>query len=236
MLVRSMWCLCLVGVLLGPLPASAESQSKLRTITVSASGYVMAEPDLAQIVVGVVTQAETAKLALEQNSKLFQAVLDGVKRLGIAAKDIATQQFQVRPLYERRKTSSGYGANKIDGFRVKNSALITVRDIKQTGAVIDRAAEQGANNVGAISFVVSELETKLDAARQQAMRNAIRRAKLYAEAADAKLGAIQTISEQFHGRPRPAQFGRAAKMSASAPIEPGQQKLGVTVHAVWELD
>ena len=102
--------------------------------------------------------------------------------------------------------------------------------------MIDRAAEQGANTIGAISFVVSGLETKLDAARREAMRNAIRRAKLYAEAADAKLGAIQTISEQFHGRPRQAHFGRAAKMSAAAPIEPGQQKLGVTVHAVWELD
>ena len=119
---------------------------------------------------------------------------------------------------------------------MENSARLTVRDVSQVGAVIDRAAEQGANTIGSISFAVSGLETKLDAAREAAMRNAIRRAKLYAAAAGAKLGDIRTISESFHGQPRPAQFGRAAKMSASAPIEPGQQKLGVTVHAVWELE
>ena len=235
MLMRGVvWC-CLIGGLLAPLPALAE-KAKARTISVSASGYVMAQPDMAQIGIGVTTEANSAKAALEQNSEVFQAVLAGLKKLGIAAKDIATAQFQVNPIYARRKSSGGYSRNKIDGFRVHNKATVTVRDIKQIGPVIDRAAELGGNEIGAIRFVVSDLETKLDEARRAAMRNAVRRAKLYAEAGDAKLGAIQTISEQFHGQPRPVQFGRAAKMSAPAPIEPGQRRLGVTVHAVWELD
>lgn len=236
MLMRSVVCFCLIGGLLAPMPALADKAEQARTISVSASGYVMAQPDLAQVNVGVTTEAGSAKEALEKNSKLFQAVLDGVKKLGIAAKDIATAQFQVNPVYARRKSSGGYSRNKIDGFRVRNSATVTVRNIKQTGAVIDRAAELGANEIGAITFVVSDIETRLDEARREAMRNAVRRAKLYAEAGDTTLGAIRTISEQFHGQPRPVRYERAAKMSMAAPIEPGQQRLGVTVHAVWELD
>lgn len=237
MLMRSVACFCLISGMLAPVSALAAGAKEIRSISVSASGYVMAEPDMAQIGVGVTTEASTAKAALEKNSKLFQAVLAGVKKLGIAAKDIATAQFQVNPIYARQKSSGGYSRNKIDGFRVHNAATVTVRNIKQTGAVIDRAAELGANSVGPITFVVSDIETRLDEARREAMRNAIRRAKLYAEAGDAKLGALQTVSEQFHGRPpQPRRYGRAAKMSSIAPIEPGQQRLGVTVDAVWELD
>lgn len=234
MLLRGVSVLCLVAGLLAPLPALADDKSA-RTITVSASGYVTAEPDIAQIAIGVVTQAPRAKAALEENSKLFGAVLEAIKGIGVDAKDIATERFQVSPVYARRKSSNGYARNKLDGFRVHNSALITVRDIKQTGAVIDRAAENGANNIGAISFVVSGMETKLDDARRAAMANAIRRAKLYAEAAGVELGAVRTVSEQFLGQPRP-QTRHVARMSAAAPIEPGQQKLGVTVHVVWELE
>lgn len=234
MLLRGVSVLCLVAGLLAPLPTLADDKAA-RTISVSASGYVTAEPDIAQIAIGVITQAARAKAALEQNSKLFGAVLEAVKGIGVDAKDIATERFQVSPVYARRESSNGYAKNKIDGFRVHNTALVTVRDIKQTGAVIDRAAENGANNIGSISFVVSGLETKLDDARRAAMANAIRRAKLYAEAAGAELGAVKTVSEQYHGQPRP-QGRHVARMSAAAPIEPGQQKLGVTVHVVWELE
>jgi uncharacterized protein len=235
MLTRRMMCLCFAASVLGVQPAMAQVETKPRTITVSASGYVTAQPDIAQIAIGVVTEAKSAKTALEQNSKLAAAVLAGIKRLGIDPKDIATQQFQVSPIYERRKSSSGYAGNRVNGFRVRNIANITVRNIKQTGSVIDRAAELGANDIGAINFVVTDMETKLDEARRAAMHNAVRRAKLYAEAANATLGSIQTVSEQFHGRPQAAQFRRTARMSAAAPIEPDQQKLGVTVHAVWSL-
>ncbi|MFT5509360.1 MAG: hypothetical protein ACI89J_002442 [Hyphomicrobiaceae bacterium] len=231
MLTRRMMCLCVAAGVLGVQPAIAQVETKPRTITVSASGYVTAQPDIAQIAIGVVTEAKSAKTALEQNSKLVAAVLAGIKRLGIDPKDIATQQFQVSRIYKRGKSAG----NRINGFRVRNIANITVRNIKQTGSVIDRAAELGANDIGAINFVVTDMETKLDEARRAAMRNAVRRAKLYAEAANATLGSIQTVSEQFHGRPRQAQFRRTARMSAAAPIEPGQQKLGVTVHAVWSL-
>lgn len=228
--------LCVAVALLGVQPVWAEGGSKPRTITVSASGYVMAQPDKAQITVGVVTEAKNAKRALDENSKLAGAVIDGIKKLGIDAKDIATAQFQVSPIYERRKSSGGYAANRINGFRVRNTVSVAVRNIEQTGNVIDRAAELGANEIGSISFAVSGIETKLDEARREAMRNAMRRAKLYAEAAGATLGDIQTVSEQFHGQPRREQFARTARMSAAAPIEAGQQKLGVTVHAVWELE
>lgn len=235
MLAHMVRTLAVVAITMLPLPTLADDHNKQRTVTVSASGYVTAEPDFARLTVGVVTEASSAKDALERNSKLFSRVLSGVKRLGIDAKDIATDRFQVNPIYGRRK-ADGRNVNRIDGYRVRNTASVTVRNISQTGSVIDRATEFGANSIGSIDFVISDLETKLDRAREAAMRNAIRRAKLYARAAGARLDNVLTISEQFHGgHRRPMRMQRRASMSAAAPIEPGQQKIGVTVNVVWKL-
>lgn len=226
----------LLALTLLALPTIAHAETLPRTITISASGYVSATPNIANISLGVITEADTAKAALDDNTKRFRAVLAAIKGQGVASKDIMTEQFRVSPVYERVKKRSG-NHRRIVGFQVQNSANITVRDIQRTGTVIDQATQAGANQIGRIEFTVSKMELKLDFARQEAMRNAIRRAKLFAQEAGARLGAVQTITEQFHSsgrRPRPV-YRQAASMAA-APIEAGEQKLGVTVTGVWLLE
>lgn len=216
----------------------ADDHPRERTVSVSAAGHLEAELDMAQITIGVLTEAETASAALNENAKQFKAVLDAIKRLGIAPADIATDQFQVTPVYARQKSSSGRARNVIDGYRVLNNARVVVREVARTGEVIDAATKRGANQIGAIDFVISGIETKLDYARRQAMLNAIRRAKLYAQAAGARLGEILTISEHVSGhQPRRVQMARGDHMKmASTSIEPGQQRVSVTIHATWKLE
>lgn len=229
--------LYLIGTVGAMLPTTANAEDTPRTITIAASGFMTARPDRVQITVGVITQDATAKTALEKNSKRFRSVVDGIKGLGIAAKDIATEQFHVTPVYARRKTQRGDRHRSIEAYRITNSVRISIQNIKQIGAVIDRATERGANKIDAIQFIISNLETKLDAARREAMRNAIRKAKLYAKAAGAQLGAIQTISEQRQGhQPRPVMRQRAALMSAPTPIEPGKREISVRITTTWLLE
>ncbi len=216
--------------------AAADTVEKPRAITISASGYVDAAPDMARINVGVVTEAKSAKAALNENSELFQSVLKAIRDLGIQGADIKTAQFRVSPVYARRKSSPRHGAREIDGFRVVNSAMVTVRDLDKTGVVIDKATTAGANRIGAIYFEVSGREHKLDAAREKAMANAIRRAELYAAAAGASLDEVMSINENVRrGGPRLAQMEARSSMASSTPIEPGEQRLGVTVNVTWRL-
>lgn len=218
-------------------PASANDQNRERVVSVSASGDVAAEPDIARFTVGVVTEAKTARAALDENTKRFSAVIAGIKKRGVAAADIATSQFQVNPVYGEQKRSSGNRYDAIEAFRVLNSVTVTVRNMAETGVLIDAATELGANQVGAISFDISGIETKLDYAREQAIQNAMRRAKLYATAAGAELGEIVTIEEHVQGQhPQGFSMARAASASmAAAPIEPGERRISVTIHAVWRL-
>ena len=241
---RSITLCCLSALLIMALGtarapvAYAEDTIRERVVSVTASGELRAEPDVAQVSVGVVSQAKSAKAALADNNKQFAAVLAALKQLGIAPADIATNDFQVSPIYNRQKTSNGAVSNAIEAFRVVNSATVTIRDLRQTGTVIDVATENGANQLGAVRFEISGIETKLDYARRDAMENAIRRAKLYATAAGAALGEIFVIEEQVGGhQPRYVQFDRMATSSRAeaTPIEAGQQTVRVTIHAVWKL-
>ena len=154
------------------------------------------------------------------------------RRLG--PKDIQTTNFNVQPLYEERKDGR---APKIVGYQVTNSVRITVRDVGKLGQILDRVVTLGATDVNAIEFGVAEPEALKDEARKLAMRNAIANAKLYAEAAGAKLGKVLTISEDqgiiVARSMAPAPMEMAAK---AVPIEAGTATVEARVSVTFELE
>jgi uncharacterized protein YggE len=211
----------------------AQERRPERTVSVSASGSASVAPDIAHISTGVVTEAASARAALDDNSKVMRALIDAVKSLGIEAKDVQTSQINVQPRYRNYKDGR---PPSIDGYRVVNQVRIVARDIARLGEILDKAVEVGANQLGGISFEVSNAETLKDAARKAAMENAIRRANLYANAAGARVGRVLSISETVAGPiPRPVGYARAA-MAEAVPVEAGSQALEVTVHVTWALE
>ncbi|MDX2289497.1 MAG: SIMPL domain-containing protein [Hyphomicrobiaceae bacterium] len=213
--------------------AHAQEAVELRSVTVSASGRVAADPDAARVQSGVLTEAATARGALDANSAASRNLIDGLKALGIAAKDIETTQFSINPRYEHRPNG---GEAVLTGYQVVNQVQVMVRDLKMLGDLLDRMVSLGANQMNGLTFEVSDAETLRDAARQDAMKNALRRAKLYAEAAGASVGEVIAISEETaHLAPGPRlKMGRA--MAAEAvPVEAGQQALEARVTVTWAL-
>ena len=75
---------------------------------------------------------------------------------------------------------------------------------------MDSLVVLGANQMNGLTFDVSKAETLKDDARKEAIANALRRAKLYAEAAGAEVGEVIAIAEdaaQF--QPVAVRHGRA---------------------------
>ena len=214
-------------------PAYAEKISEKRTISLSASGQVKVEPDVATISTGVTTEGETAREALDANTRAMKAVIEGLKSSGIDGRDIQTTNFSVSPRYQHFKDRR---APVVTGYNVTNSVQIIVRDLKSLGEILDKVVTVGANQIGGIQFDVSNSDALKDAARKQAVANARRKAKLYAEAAGSSVGEVLKISEESHSySPRPAMM-RTAMKSEAAPIEAGSQVLSVRVNVTWELD
>lgn len=213
--------------------AEAAEESKLqRTISVSATGSVVAKPDMARISSGVVSEAKTAREALTANTAAMQKLIAALKEAGIAPADLQTSSINVQPRYTHYKDGH---APRIDGYSVNNDLAVVVRDLKKLGDILDQLVTLGANQIGGLSFDVSTSEALRDEARKAAVGNARKRATLYAEAAGVQLGDVMSITEgTVHVVPRGPMLARAASMQ-SVPVEEGSQKIEVEVSMTWTL-
>jgi uncharacterized protein len=211
--------------------AHADDEVPKRAVTVSASGTVTVEPDQARVTSGVTADGATAREALSANTAAMQKVIAELKGAGIDAKDIQTASFRVEPRYTRPIEGQ---APKIDGYSVTNEVQVLVRDLDKLGDILDRLVTAGANQTAGLNFEVSKAETLLDEARQQAVANALRRAKLYATAAGAEVGEVLTIVEGGREPPRPMVMTRAVSPQA-VPIERGTETLEANVTVTWAL-
>ena len=210
---------------------AADSDKIERTVSVSATGSVGVEPDIAQISAGVVTEGDTAKDAIGRNSAVMGKLIEGLKAAGIGSKEIQTKTLNVEPRYTHPKDGR---AAAINGYRVVNQVRLTVREVKRLGEVLDQAIALGANQINNITFDVSNMEVLKDEARKLAMENARRRGELYAKAAGGQLGTVLRISETVSGLHQPAFDGRMA-MRTAVPIEAGTRELEVEVHVLYAL-
>jgi uncharacterized protein YggE len=208
-----------------------------RQITVSGQGEVGARPDLAQVTAGVVSQAETAREALDTNSAATAAVIAVFKGEEIEPRDIETANFSLQPVYVYPQSRDGVQEPpRVVGYTVSNSVTVRVRDLGKLGTVLDKAVSAGANTINGVAFQVSKQSELLDDARSAAVKDALRKANLYAAAAGAKLGKVVAISEDVGGSslPQPAMRMDTRALGA-VPMEAGEQRLAVAVAVTVEL-
>jgi uncharacterized protein YggE len=225
--------LAIAFVLLVP-PALAQAPAAFPpAISVTGEAHISVPPDLASVDAGVATDAKSAREASEANNAAMAKVLAALKTAGIDAKDIQTSRLSLQPQYAPNRS----GPSPVVGYRASNRVTVRIRDVGKVAGVIDTLVGAGANDIGNVSFEVSQASKLLDEARDKAVADARRKAEIYAKAAGVTLGAPLSISEQ--GAPQPmyrAKMMQGAPMAAApTPIAQGEETLSVSVSATWEI-
>ena len=199
-------------------------------ISVTGEATVSVPPDMAEIDGGVTSDAKTARDAIEANNAAMGKVLQALKAANIEQKDIQTSRLSLQPQYAPNRG----GTSPVVGYHASNRVTVRLRDINKVGSVIDTLVGAGANDIGGISFMVSGASKLLDAAREQAVADARRKAEIYAKAAGVTLGAPLSIAEE--GSPGPMPFRKmSGGIAAAAPIAQGEETLAVTVNVSWAI-
>ena len=160
------------------------------TITVTGSATVTLQADYARISVGVSTKAATVEEATKENSSTIFAVIAGLMESNIAKEDIATSSYSVYANYDYST-----GESVLSGYTVTNQLTVLIRDMDHIGAILDRAAAAGANNIYNIEFLSTQSSGAQDEATAYAVQDAVRKAQLLADAAGLTLGGIVSIQE-----------------------------------------
>ena len=115
---------------------------------------------------------------------------------------------------------------------------MVLRDLARAGEVIDAAAGAVGDDIrmGALTFGIEDPGALLADARREAVEKATRQASELAVAAGVTLGPIRSIVEGSAGAPPgPRPMLRAMVAAEAVPLEPGTQRLSVTVEIEWEI-
>ena len=220
-------------------PTASAQSAPLTGITVTGTGTAVAVPDVAYISLGVQTTGATAKDAMDANATQMTQVVDKIKALGIADRDIQTSGVSVNPVYDQKSVqpNGSSGMPQITGYMANNSVRITINDVSKAGDILDGVVSVGANNVSGIQFGLKD-DTKL---RQQALTEATKNAKPNAQAiADAlgvKLTSVASVQEQNSGGPIPmaAAAPSAGRGDTTTPVLPGELTITANVTITYNF-
>jgi uncharacterized protein len=195
------------------------------TITVTGNGTVDATPDRASFDFGVTTNGATAAEALSRNASQARAIIDALKKAGIASSAIQTTQVSLWP-----QTSSN--GRVITGYQASNSVQVTAA-LGKSGALVDAAVGAGANNVDGPNLDTADTSSLRNEALKQALAEAKGKAQAIAEAAGLTLGAPLKVREGGQATPIVYAAGLEATAKAGPPIEAGTQKIQASVTVTY---
>lgn len=224
------------------LPAAAQAQQAPSfsqpvsgtRLDISATGEATRVPDIAIISAGVVTRATTAKAALSQNAAQMERVRAALKRAGIADRDIQTSNISLNPEYRYAENQPP----RLTGYTASNQVNVRFRDIASTGDILDALVAEGANQINGPSLSVDKPEEALDEARAKALAAGRARAEVYARQLGMSVARLLVVSESSTGFPVPPPMPvmmEARAMGGNTKIDPGEQKLSVTLGMIFEL-
>lgn len=205
-------------------------------ISVSGTGSVFGEPDVAILTLGVEAQADSVGEARAMAAEAMDAMVTVLKDSGVEDSDIQTSRFSVEPRYNFRD-----GEQELIGFFVNNLVTVKIRDIDETGTLIDDVVEAGGDltRVQNLRFTIDDPEELQQEARRLAMENAKSKAQTLADSAGVELGKPRSISESGGFSPIAFSGARLESLQDSAAdtaIEVGELEVQIRVQVVYGLD
>jgi uncharacterized protein YggE len=206
------------------------------SVTVSGEGRVTMEPDLAEIEIGVVTDARTAPQAGKENAAKLAKVVAEIKKSIGPGDEVKTIGYSLSPNYRYPKEG---GRPEITGYKATNIVRVRTGALQGVGSLIDAATQSGANTIQRLAFTLKDE----DAAKREALRSAAAKAKSKAEdmarALGLKIARVLSVVEGEQGFQPVIREMRAggimAQDTAPTPVESGTIQVRASVTLTAEL-
>ena len=224
------------------LPSALRSQEpdtdRARPPSVTAHGeaIITAEPDQAEIDIGVVTQARTAPDAAKENAAKVTRVMVEVKKFLGKGDELKTASYSLSPTYRYPQG----GKPEIVGYTATNVLRIKTGDLAGIGKLIDASMQAGANAINRLAFTLKDEHTAQLQALRLATQKATAKADEIAGAVGQRIVRILSVTEGERAvKPILMPLARGAQMEAlsapSTPVEAGTIEIRSSVTLTGEL-
>jgi len=223
--------------------------SASNTISVSGEGEVMATPDIATISFTIQEEAKSVSDAQNLASAKTKTVLAALKKVGVADKDIRTENYSSYPKYEWQQSRivcisapciQPQGKQVITGYIVSQSVAVTVRNLDLVNDVVAALGKSEVSNMYGPNFAIDKEDDLKALARKQAIDKA--RAKAEVLARDLGVTLVRIVSFSEGGNYPIYAMSKAVGMGATdAAVPPspelpqGEQKITSSVTVTYEI-
>ncbi|MDD5590198.1 MAG: SIMPL domain-containing protein [Candidatus Portnoybacteria bacterium] len=205
------------------------------SITINGEGKIFAKPDIGQISLSVITEAKSVADAQKNNNEKMNKIIETIEATGVDEKDIKTANYNIYPKYQYT-----YGKSVLIGYEVSQTLEIKIRNLDKFGEIIAKATENGANQVGSLTFTFDDPEKLKTEARQKAIENAREKAEALADALKVDLVRIIDFSESSSEPPVPYSYSYKEAYGVggggdTASIQTGQNEIIANVSITYEI-
>jgi uncharacterized protein YggE len=171
-----------------------------RTVVMTGTGKASVVPDQLSFTVGVNVTRPDVSEAMEESNRIMAKVLASLKAYDVTKKDMQTTGLSIDPVYRYYN----YAPPEITGYRVGQSARVTVKDLAKAGKAITATVRAGGNAVRVrnINLGIGDRDAVLEEARDLAVEQATAKAGQYAEATGQELGDVLSLKEVRATQPR----------------------------------
>ncbi len=232
------------------------------SISVSATGKVVASPDVVRFSYSVISEsAKDITAAKVDNDQKSTKIVEFLKAKGVPAIDIKTTNYSMTPRYQNyacpqtmvNLIAPSEGATSVNaricpppsivGYTFNNSVEVTVRDFakQDLNQLVAGVVTAGANNVSTLRFELDDSSKVRTLAKAEAIRKAMGQARQLAKEGGFSLGRLLSIDEQSGGYYEKVGLGggmmTASSLAPTAPaIEAGSQEISITVSLRYSLN
>ena len=238
-LVRTPWiAVLMVASMLAAAGMATAAEAPLRLVSVTGSGEVKAQPDMAYVTLGVEARRPTLAEARTEVNATVERLLALTRELKIEPKFVDSTRLQVQPDYRWDEKSS---SQVLLGYVVSRQVDVELHDLDRLGTLLERSVSAGVNQVGGARLDSSRRKELERAALTQAVDDARLNADALARAAGAKLGPVQSLSTT--GTMPVPMYAERAMSVAAAPMadaaeksyQSSEMKFTASVSAQFEL-
>ncbi len=205
------------------------------TITVASTATISTSPDEAVITFSVHTDSPNSMVALNENSRIMNGVIAGMKSLGITLRDMETRNISLSPQTINRGLST-----ESTIYNASTSLEVKVHDFDLIGSAIEKGVAAGATSVRGVKFQVSDPVTAKKRALESAVESARAKADALAGAAGTEVtGVVQIKEEGAPASPQPyylrnESYAFAASADLSV-VPPRDITTKVSITVIWSI-
>jgi uncharacterized protein YggE len=210
--------------------ASTSNGSVAFGIVASGDATASKKPDLAMISAGVQSQQSTAAAAQSDLGAKAAKLINRIKALGVADKDLTTSGYWLGPNYSP-------GGQTISGYRAVEQLQFKWHNVDTVGKALDAVVQEGdATNIS-VGFGLADPKAAQAEARSAAIADARTKAQAMANAAGIKLGPVVRVSDlsSYSRYPSSVMYASGAALKDSSQVPVGELTVQVSVEVDFTI-